>query len=138
MPPTPQLVVGAAIIRRGVSGAAVLATQRTEPPELAGQWEFPGGKVERGEGAEEALVREVAEELGLHIRVDGRVGPEVSVAAGRFLLRVYAAEVLSGELTLVEHSDARWLGVDELDSVAWIEADAPIVAAVGELLASSR
>ena len=126
----PQVVVGAAVIDAG----RVLTTQRTEPAHLAGQWEFPGGKVEPGETEREALVRECDEELGLQLDVGARVGPEVSVAGGRFLLRVYACRVRSGALRLTEHSDHRWLGPDELHTVAWIEADEPVVAAVADLL----
>lgn len=130
----PQLVVGAALIRRRADAREVLAARRTEPPSLAGQWEFPGGKVEPDEEPEAALARELVEELGLVVRVGARIGPDVAVAGGRYLLRVYAADVVSGHLTLVEHSEVRWLGRDQLDDVEWIEADAPIVAAIAELL----
>lgn len=61
-----SVVVGAAIVRDG----CVLAARRTTPPEAAGRWEFPGGKVEAGESASAALVREIAEELGCTIEVD--------------------------------------------------------------------
>ena len=63
-------VVGAAIL----AGGRVLAARRTSPPEAAGRWEFPGGKVEPGETAEAALCREVAEELGCRIAVTGLAG----------------------------------------------------------------
>jgi 8-oxo-dGTP diphosphatase len=137
VPPHPQLVVGAALIRGVAPLAEVLSTQRTEPPSLAGQWEFPGGKVEVGEGPEAALAREIKEELGLEVTVGAQIGPEVSVAGGRYLLRVYVCGVISGELTLTEHSASRWLRAEQLDDVAWIEADAPIVAAVAARLAGS-
>ena len=60
------LVVGAAVVRHG----RVLATRRTNPPEAAGRWEFPGGKVEPGEDAEDAVVREIREELGCDVARD--------------------------------------------------------------------
>ena len=125
-----QVVVGAAIIRDG----CVLSAQRAEPPLLAGLWEFPGGKVEPGETEPEALVRECREELGLELAVHERVGPEVPVADGRLLLRVWSATVLGGEIALVEHTATRWLGPEQIDEVDWIAADAPIVAAVRTLL----
>ncbi len=125
-----QLVVGAAVIRDG----RVLSAQRSEPPALAGLWEFPGGKVEPGETEHDALVRECAEELGLRLQVHDRVGPEVAVGDGRYLLRVWAASVLEGEIRLSDHSAVRWLSEDELGDVEWIPADAPIVAALPPLL----
>jgi 8-oxo-dGTP diphosphatase len=134
VPSRQQLVVGAALLRGTGADVEVLATQRTEPPSLAGQWEFPGGKVEPGEAPEAALVREIDEELGLAVRVGARLGPDVLVAGGRYLLHVYVAEVLSGELVLTEHSAARWLRAEQLGDVDWIEADAPVVGALAELM----
>jgi 8-oxo-dGTP diphosphatase len=122
-----RVVVGAAII----SARRVLACERTSPPEAAGRWEFPGGKVESGETELDALVRECAEELGVRIAVGPRVGPDVGLAHGRAVLRVYAATVVDGaEPRAREHAAVRWLGADELDSVPWLPADAPIVAAL--------
>ena len=125
-----QVVVGAAVIDAG----RVLAVQRAEPPVLYGLWEFPGGKVEPGESEVGALVRECAEELGLALTVGARVGPDVPLLEGRLVLRVYAATAPGRELHLHEHLDARWLGPDDLESVEWIPADAPVVSAVRTLL----
>lgn len=121
MPETVQ-VVGAALVRDG----RVLASRRTDPPALAGLWEFPGGKVERGESDVEALVRELDEELGVVVEVGERLGPELSIA-GTAVLRVYLCRWVSGELTYVDHDDHRWLSADELDDVAWIPVDRPVV-----------
>ena len=127
----PRIIVGAAIIAAG----RVLACERSEPPEMAGRWEFPGGKVEPGEDEVAALVRECVEELGVTIEVGDRVGDDVPIAHGRALLRVYAASLLNGHQPQpLEHSALRWLAIDELDSVAWLPADAPIVAALPPLL----
>lgn len=114
----------------------VLACERSAPPEVAGRWEFPGGKVEAGESDAEALVRECAEELGVRVEVRERVGPDVPLAHGRAVLRVFAVRLLAGERPrALEHTSMRWLGIDELDSVAWLPADRPIVAELPVLLA---
>ena len=129
------MVVGAAIVRDG----RVLAARRTTPPSAAGRWEFPGGKVEPGEGEAEALVRECDEELGVPIEVGGRVGGDIVLGHGRAVLKVYAARLVNGaQPRAIEHSALRWLAVDELNSVPWLPADAPIVAALVPLLKESE
>jgi 8-oxo-dGTP diphosphatase len=126
-----RIIVGAAIIADG----RVLACARSDPPEVAGMWEFPGGKVEEGETDVEALIRECDEELGVRVEVGDRVGRDVRLGHGRALLRVYRARLLDGDLPrALEHAELRWLAADELDSVAWLPADAPIVAALPPLL----
>ncbi|WIM95871.1 (deoxy)nucleoside triphosphate pyrophosphohydrolase [Actinoplanes oblitus] len=130
-PPSPRVIVAAVIIE----GGRVLACQRSAPPEAAGKWEFPGGKVERGETEQQALARECAEELGITVVVGGRVGPDVPLAHGRAVLRVYAVEVLDGgQPAALEHKDLRWLAADQLDSVPWLPADVPIVSELPALL----
>ncbi|MGA5301639.1 (deoxy)nucleoside triphosphate pyrophosphohydrolase [Nucisporomicrobium flavum] len=122
-----------------VSGGRVLACERSAPPEVAGRWEFPGGKVEPGESDAEALARECAEELGVRVEVGARVGPDVPLAHGRAVLRVFAVTVLDGdEPRALEHTAMRWLAADELDSVPWLPADKPIVAELPGLLAADR
>ncbi|SCF13324.1 (deoxy)nucleoside triphosphate pyrophosphohydrolase [Micromonospora mirobrigensis] len=126
-----KVVVGAAIIADG----RVLACARSAPPEVAGRWEFPGGKVEPGETEPDALTRECAEELDVRVQVGERVGRDVRMAHGRSVLRVYYARLLHGDQPrLLEHSALRWLAVDELDSVDWLPADVPIVPALRALL----
>ena len=131
------VVVGAAILDGDPPGCHVLVAERAEPRELAGLWEFPGGKVEPGEGEVAALVRECHEELALTIAVGDRLGDDLVLdgARGPWVLKIWTARVVSGSLTLADHSDARWLSIDELDSVPWIPADAPLVAALRALLA---
>jgi 8-oxo-dGTP diphosphatase len=126
------VIVAAVIMTNG----RVLACERSAPPEVAGRWEFPGGKVEAGETEAQALVRECAEELGVRVEVGARVGPDVPLAHGRAVLRVFAATLIDGDVPrALEHTAMRWLTVDELDSVPWLPADKPIVAELPALLA---
>ena len=128
---SPKVIVAAVIITDG----RVLACERAAPPEVAGRWEFPGGKVERGETDEQALARECAEELGVRVAVGARVGPDVPLAHGRAVLRVFAVTLLNGDVPrALEHTSMRWLAAGELDSVAWLPADKPIVAELPALL----
>lgn len=122
-------VVGAAIVR----GAKVLATRRTSPPELAGRWELPGGKVEPGELPGDALEREVAEELRCHIEVTGWLDGRQPIG-DTHELRVATARVRQGEPDPVEHDALRWLGADELDAVDWLEPDRPFLRQVAAVL----
>jgi 8-oxo-dGTP diphosphatase len=120
--PTVQ-VVGAALVRDG----RVLACRRTSPAHLAGLWEFPGGKVEPGETDEQALVRELQEELGVDVEVGPRVGPELDLG-GTAVMRVHVCALPDGtEPVAHEHDALRWLAADELDDVPWIPADAPVL-----------
>ncbi len=126
----PLIIVGAAIVADG----RVLGCERAEPSDVAGKWEFPGGKVEPGENELDALVRECEEELGIKISVGERIGVDVPMAHGWALLRVWLARIVSGDPQPLEHASLRWLAVDELDSVPWLPADAPIVAALAKVL----
>ena len=112
--------VAAAII---VKDNKVFATQRGYG-EFKDGWEFPGGKLEPGESAREALVREIREELDVDIRV-GRLLETVEYDYPEFHLTMHCfiCELLSEEIVLKEHEDARWLKKDELDSVPWLPAD---------------
>ena len=107
----------------------VLAAQRSYPPDLAGLWELPGGKVHDGESDLDALVRECREELGVDVRPTTRLGGEVTIGA-QAVLRVWWAELLSGEPTALEHNALRWLAREEIDDVPWLPSDAPVVAAL--------
>ena len=97
-------VVGAAIVRDG----RVLAARRTTPPEAAGRWEFPGGKVEPGETPDAALVREIAEELGCTVEVVDWLPGEVGIGE-RHVLTVAVARLVEGEPRPHEHDRVRWL-----------------------------
>lgn len=123
------LVMGAAIIRHG----RVLVARRTHPPELAGGWEFPGGKVDPGEDPDTALVREVREELGCEISVTGQLSGESPISAG-YVLRVAMAVLVEGEPIPHEHDAIRWLGPEELGNVNWLGADLPFLPELRSLL----
>jgi 8-oxo-dGTP diphosphatase len=122
-------VVGAAILRDG----RVLAARRTSPAAAAGRWEFPGGKVEPGETPEDALVREVVEELGCRIEVTGWLAGEVPIGASH-ILAVALAQLVDGEPDPVEHDLVRWLAAAELGDVDWLEADRPFLAELRQTL----
>jgi 8-oxo-dGTP diphosphatase len=129
--PSPTVIVAAVMVIDG----RVLACERSRPPETAGWWEFPGGKVEAGETDEAALARECAEELGVRVEIGRRVGADVPLPNGRAVLRVFAVRLLDGDLPRpLEHAALRWLRADELDSVPWLPADRPIVAELPALL----
>lgn len=124
------VVVGTAL----VSGGRVLAQQRAYPAAAEGRWELPGGRVEPGEAEAVTAERECLEELGVRVRVGVRVGPDVPLYGG-LLLRVYSASLVDGQVPVArEHLAVRWLGLDELDSVDWLEPDLALVPAVRELL----
>ena len=123
--PAPGVVVGAAIVRHG----RLLATRRVTPERLAGGWELPGGKVEPGESAGEACVREVREELSCEINLARRLPGEQRLSAG-FALHVYEASLVAGEPVPHEHDAMRWLAPEELEQVAWLPADLPFVQAL--------
>lgn len=116
-------VVAAVIIRDG----RLFATQRGYG-EWKDWWEFPGGKIEAGEAPEGALRREICEELATEIEV-GELLTTVEYDYPQFHLTMhcYFCSVTSGRLSLLEHEDARWLGMDELDSVRWLPADVEVV-----------
>lgn len=125
-------VVGAALLRD--DPPRVLASRRTEPPRLAGLWEFPGGKVEAGESDQQALVRELREELGVSATVGDRLGPDLLIGSTA-VLRVYLCRIEHGEPALVDHDEHRWLTATDLDSVAWIPVDLPLLADLRRVLA---
>jgi 8-oxo-dGTP diphosphatase len=126
------LVVGAAIIARG----RLLAAQRAAPPELAGGWELPGGKVEAGESDEEALVRECREELGVGVTVGRRVGEDWPLHNG-YVMHVWTAAISDGRPQALEQSSLRWLASDELFDVPWLPADLLVLDALRDHLKES-
>jgi len=135
--------VGAAVVDSLEAPTRMLAARRTAPPQFAGMWEFPGGKVETGETAEDALHRELAEELGVQVNL----GPELEsgnivgwTLNERAAMRVWFAELTAGEpRPLEDHDELRWVSLadsDQLLGLPWIPADLPIVRALLDRVAA--
>ena len=122
-----QIEVVAAIICKGDK---VFATQRGYG-EWKDWWEFPGGKMEAGETAEEALVREISEELSAEICVERLVCTvKHDYPTFHLTMHCYLCRLTSEALHLNEHEAAKWLTKDELDSVKWLPADVKVVEAI--------
>lgn len=123
--------VVAAVIR---DGDQIFATARGYG-EFKGGWEFPGGKIEEGETPQQALVREIKEELNTEIRV-GELIDTVEYDYPRFHLSMdcFWCEIVSGELTLKEAEAAKWLTKETIHSVAWLPADQGLVEKIVEAL----
>ena len=116
-------VVAAIIVRDG----RIFATQRGYG-EWKDWWEFPGGKIEHGETPEDALKREIREELATEIEVDELLTTvEYDYPKFHLTMHCYLCTIISGDLSLLEHEDARWLALDELDCVKWLPADKDVI-----------
>jgi 8-oxo-dGTP diphosphatase len=116
-----QIVVAGAII----CGSTLLVAQRARPPELAGRWELPGGKVAAGETERHALARELVEELGLEVTdivVGERLGSDIALNDST-TLRAYRVRLIRGEPRAHDHRALRWVTVAQLHEVDWVPAD---------------
>jgi len=122
---SPQIVVAGAVIADSAAGRTVLIAQRRRPPELAGRWELPGGKVMPGENEPAAVIRELGEELGLDpdaITVGPRLGADVELSPD-MTLRAYLVSLARGEPRPHDHQALRWVAAGQLETVDWVPAD---------------
>lgn len=128
-------VVAAAVVR----DSRVLAQQRAYPPEAAGRWELPGGRVEPDESARDALVRECREELAVEVVPEKQLGPDVPLPGG-YVLRVHVARLAQPTATPVpvEHAALRWVDVTELAELDWLDADRAVLPDLEALLRAQR
>lgn len=123
--------VVAAVIRKGDK---IFATQRGYG-ELKGGWEFPGGKIEDGETPQEALKREIEEELDTEILVGELIDTiEYDYPTFHLSMDCFWCEIAEGKLVLKEHEAARWLDRKTIDDVEWLPADVTLVGKIKEAL----
>ena len=123
-------VVAAIIIEQG----KVFSTQRGYG-EFQGGWEFPGGKIEPNETPEDALVREIKEELDTEVEVLELIDTvEYDYPTFHLSMDCFICNIKSGDLVLKEHEAAKWLSKDELDSVDWLPADLGLIPKIAEYL----
>lgn len=129
MPRQPVRVVAAALARRGPAGPEILIAQRPPGSWREGWWEFPGGKIEADESGEQALARELREELGVAVRAVVPLGtfphdyPDVRVEIHLWLVTAF-----DGEPSGLDGQALRWIAPEELASCGLLEADQPMIA----------
>lgn len=128
-------VVAAIIRSTNENGEPIIFATQRGYGDFKGGWEFPGGKIEEGETPEEALVREIKEELETKIVVGNLIDTiEFDYTTFHLSMDCFWAEIMSGDLVLKEHEAAKWLKKEELDSVEWLPADITLVEAIKRLI----
>ncbi len=122
-------VVAGLLVKEG----RLLIARRPFGKHMAGKWEFPGGKIERGESPEAALERELLEELGIRTQT-GRIYHAVahSYPEKDVLLLFYRSTLLSGEPCAIEEAEVRWIEEQELQNFDWAQADQPVIERLSE------
>ena len=116
--------VSAAVIHRY---GKIFATQRGYG-EYKGKWEFPGGKREEGESGEEALEREIREELDSKVKIEKLIcTTDYDYPTFHLTMDVYLSTLIEGKLTLLEHEDAQWVSLDSIDDLDWLPADWSVI-----------
>ena len=121
-------VVAAIIKATNEEGETIIFATQRGYGDFKGGWEFPGGKIEEGETPQEALVREIREELETEIEVGELIDTiEYDYPTFHLSMDCFWAKIVSGDLVLKEHEAAKWLTCDELDSVEWLPADITLI-----------
>ena len=136
--PTLRLVVAAALVRED---GAIFLQKRPEGKALAGLWEYPGGKVDEGETPEDALTRELMEEIGIVTSPDTMIPITFAsqpVAGKHMILLLYATNRWSGEPTAQEGQETGWFTLDQMADLPMPSADLPFIAPLAEYLARSH
>ena len=121
-----MIKVSCAIILNSIG--KILVTQRSATMPLPLKWEFPGGKIETGETAEECLIREIKEELNIEIEITGSLSPNDHQYPNKLIRLIpFICRQTGGDLALKEHAEYKWLDDKDLLDLDWAEADIPIV-----------
>lgn len=118
-----MIAVTAGVVRRD---GRILICKRPAGKRLAGYWEFPGGKMERGETPEECLARELREELGFEARIGNIFDARVEREFGEFIILYYEAEIGAGEPRALEHAEIRFVEPRELTDYRFASSDGPV------------
>lgn len=128
-------VVAAVIKAENEKGQPIIFATQRGYGDLKGGWEFPGGKIEEGETPQEALKREIMEELDTKISVGDLIDTiEYDYPTFHLSMDCFWCQIVKGDLVLKEHEAAKWLSKDELDSVEWLPADVTLISGIKLML----